>query len=208
MDKVITLITTLTNKLENDWKPQLEAINIYDDVAVLYENYDNYIANIMLAFIVFAYHKESPYLDLHKDRLDNKKGILQSLAGDAALDHEDLKKAISDEQAIAVGLVIDWLMEYLKDWRWKTIEACFTYHAKAMEMGKAASALEDPKVVKERGLLLNQGISARLQGEDLLKEIQIDYMPLDTIMELENKQKITKRLSGMASWEEALRMKS
>jgi hypothetical protein len=206
MDKVLKLISKLSKDLNKDWSEDLKRINIYQDVDVLYSTYDMHHANCILAFIIFSFHSESERLELHKDRLENKTKIMCSLVGDWAMTIKEFKDSV-DGNDKAANEVINWIFEYQKDWRWTQVELDFSYHAQIREMTKSISSTEDAKDALQKGKCIEEALKRRRQGEALLKEMQQDYMNLDTIAKQENRNEPTKEIKGIMSWEDHKRNK-
>jgi len=207
MDKVLKLISKLYKELTKDWSVELKKINIYEDVNEIYSKHDTYHANCILSFIVFAYHRESQWLELHKDRLENKTKIMRTIVGDWAMSDEAFSETVKGNNS-ASNTVITWLLDYQKDWRWKQIELDFSYHAQIRDMTKNIKPEEDAKDALNKGKCIEEALKRRRQGEALLKEIQQEYMILDTIAKQENKPEPTKDIKGIMSWEDRIRDKN
>lgn len=206
MDKVLKLISKLKGSLQDNWEDNLRRINIYEDVNDVYSVHDNYHANCILTFIVFSYHNSSDWLELHKDRLENKTKIMSSIVGDWAMTDE-VFKAVVEGKDKAANNVINWLMDYQKDWRWQQVELDFSYHAQIRELAKSIDENADPKDALAKGKCIEEALKRRRQGEALLKEMQQDYMVIDTIAKQEGRPQPTKDVKGFTSWEDHKRNK-
>lgn len=189
MDKVLDFVMKNRRSLSSDWKSGLEDLNIWDDVKMLYGFADApYDGNLLLCYITLAYHKDSTFLEMHKDRAENKEKIMLSLAGNSKITgcKHILQALIGGNEEIES--VINWLLGYQKDWRWITIISCFEYHSKSVRT-RTSSQIFTAKENVEVGNYLDQGIKKRLEGERLLKEIRIEFVNLDTALEKEGRQK-------------------
>lgn len=197
MDKLLTTIHSLKQDLEADWRNSLDNIGVWTSVQILYKEFTNWHANVILTFVVLAYHKDSGWINLHKDRQDNKEQIMQDIGGIGALLEEELEQACAGSCDTTM-CVVRWLMDYQKDWRWLTIETCFAFHSRIMH---AAGGEDDRK----RGQAITEAIDKRREGEKLLKEVQQEFLSVDTILEAEGLPKLTEENSGPGSWEDYLR---
>lgn len=197
MDKLLTTIQSLKQDLEADWRNTLDNIGLWPSVQILYKDFTNWHANVILTFIVLAYHRESGWINLHKDRQENKDQIMLDIGGIGALQDEELEKACRGSCDTTM-CVVRWLMDYQKDWRWLTIEQCFAFHSEIMHAPRSDDH-------KKRGQAISEAIDKRREGDKLLKEIQQEFIAVDSILEAEGLPKITDEGSGPGSWEEFLR---
>lgn len=218
MSKVLDAILALKNDFEADWRAELERINIYDDVKIIYERkWKTDFCNQVLAFIVMAYDNQSGWIELHKDRWDNKEKIASKLGMNIK---EKKVKDIIENNDPDVQAVVGWFVLHQIDWRWDAIISCFEY---ASEMFRFAKTKTDDKIVvksegdkKEfaevdidrltkgnmaKGLNLDKAIAQRRAGEELLKELRQDFVVLDTALEKEGKRKVTDAAKNIESWE-------
>lgn len=223
MSRILELILELKDRPESPWQDRLDRNNIWEDVKVLYNiQWSLKQSNITLAFIILAYDKKSPWLEIHKDRWENKRKIFTRLGGEI---NELTRKIIYNENEY-VNQVVAWYYEYQKDWRWHSILTSFEYHAEMMRFAgfrtpeelheeiitqentakqiKSIPISELAKGNKEKGANIQQGIEARQKGEKMLEEIRHEYMTLDAISEKEGKVKFTETYDPMC-WATFLR---
>ena len=191
MSKVLALIEKLSQKLDSDWKQELIAINVWEDFAPLYHKFpgDSYKANVILAFLVFAYDKESKQIDLHMDRMQSKSKILCALAGLSAMADADYTDA-------AVGLMspynelIEAYINYQKDRRWRDIVSNYDFHSKASAMASIASG---PKEMEYVGRMLKQASILRNDADVLVTQLEQENVVLDAALKKENRVKLSDR---------------
>lgn len=191
MSKVLALIEKLSQQLDSNWEEELSAINIWEDFAPLYHKFsaDRYKANVILAFLVFAYDRESKRIDLHMDRMQSKSKILCALAGLSAMADADYTDA-------AVGLaspyneLIEFYINYQKDRRWRDIVSNYDYHSKASAMASIASG---PKEMEYVGKMLKQASILRNDADQLVAQLEQENVVLDAALKKENRVKLSDR---------------
>lgn len=189
--KVLDLIYELIKDIESDWTDSLKQINIWDDVRDIY--YYNKVsdpmeANIILAFIVLAYDGNSTFLEVHKDRHDNKVKILRNLAGMNAMQNDLYNDVVFGFDKF-MNTMINWYIDYQKDWRWKDIVAANEYHSTAMQMSMSGNT--DPVVMHAIGKTRQLARSDKKIAEQMQNELRTEFLNLDTILEKEGKPKVT-----------------
>lgn len=201
MDKVLKTILKVKKDLGGDWREDLENIDIYEYVSPLYETYDNYEANILLCFIVLSCHQESGFLDLKKDRIEDKLRIMTSIAGPSALTIPSFHSAVYERASGPIAQVMDWLFEYQVDWRLSIRDSLATYSSIAFSAAKKITEDNDSKTIKERGEVLKIAMANRKEALALDKEIQDDYAIMNTIASLEGRKSPVEKLKPGGSWE-------
>lgn len=189
--KVYDFIRANLKKLEKSWTEELEALNIWDDVSDLYcistdikngSFIPEYQANTILAFIVMAYDNRSEFLEPHKDRYDNKVKILTRLAGPAALNNSifnNLVYSLHDD----CNKVINWYIDYQRDWRWKDVLVSREYAAKTM------ARVMNGEI--DAGKMLNESREMNTEADRMLDILRTEFLNLDTALDKEQKPKIT-----------------
>lgn len=221
MSKVLDLILELKSDMSSNWQDRLDKINILPDVKILYgKGYSQTFSNRLLAFIILAYDNKSGWVEIHKDRWENKRKIWKRLGGEI----DDLTRSIIHNENELVNHVVAWYLDYQRDWRWQSIATCFEYHSEMMRFGgfrtleeivedgddtgeKITKEISTDKVAKantEKGSNIQKGIEHRLKGEAMLDEIRRDFVSLDTITDKEGAGKITETTNPM-SWASFLR---
>lgn len=218
MSKVLDTILRIKDDPNADWKSELERIDVYEDVKVLYQKkWPTKFCNSVLAFIVLAYDNQSGWVSLHKDRWDDKEKIASRIG--LKITDKNVIDIIQNNNA-AVNQVAAWFIEYQADWRWDTVIACFEYHAEMMrfaktktqdqlvedteEGGKKIMGDVDIKTLAEgnvkKGSNIELAINMRKKGEALLVEMREEFVQLDTILVKEGKRKMTDA-TKINSWE-------
>lgn len=189
--KILDLIYVLIRDIESDWQPALDEINIWLDVQDLYfysKIKEPHHANIILAYIVLAYDGNSKWLEPHKDRHDNQIKILTRLAGMSAMQNPFYNDLVFGFDKMILQM-INWYVDYQKDWRWKDIVAADTYHSTALQMSMAGSI--DPAIMKAIGQTRQLARADKKIAEQMRNEIRTEFLNLDTILEKEGKPKAT-----------------
>lgn len=185
---------SLRRNLEVDWTSELEEMGIWDEASPLYANINQRRdANIIVAYVFFAYHSKSIYLDPFKDRLENKRSIMMRIAGKDCFDRELFLDAVLGGDAI-IDEFIEFIINDQRDWRWNTIVSNMEFASKVT----AKSRTED---FKQSADLLELADKRREKADKLLEEIREEFVDLDTVLEKEGKAKITDKTSDFMSWE-------
>jgi hypothetical protein len=197
MAKSTTILETFRNlkrKLDENWTEELTELGIWDEVAMLYaDTPQRRDANIIVAYIVFAYHSKSEYIDPFKDRLENKRSIMMRLGGKDCFSRELFLDAVLGGNAI-IDEVIEFFINDQRDWRWSTIISNMEFASKVT----AKSRTED---FKESADWLELADKRRDKADKLLEEIREEFVALDSVLEKEGKPKITERTDDFMSWE-------
>lgn len=203
MAKEIELIKKIREDLSKDWKDELRDYNMPDSFASIYSTTDIENANRLICFVVYAYNPDSLWLDLRKDRLENKTKILHHL--DANIDTLLFQDVINNKNEV-VGMAIFDFLEQLKNWKWRAVFDLLDYSSKMFRFatqdteeersfdkmnkeGEVKTLVQSfdidtiSKVNKEKGLLLDQAIAKRKQADILLEEIRKDYVVTDNAVQ-------------------------
>jgi len=188
MSKLLPTFKKLQMQLEADWYEDLDNLNIWQEVQDLYFNLkDNRKANTILCFIAFAYDKDSDWLDMHQDRMENKCRIMRTLAGDNFQTDQDYVNATVGMMS-PYNNVIEWYINYQMDWRFADVLAGFEFHSRAVSMSKMAF---DNKEMAAAGRTLSQAKLIRKEADQLLDELKKEMMVLDASLTKEDRKKIT-----------------
>jgi hypothetical protein len=191
---MIDFIISKIKLLSSSWVDELELMNVYEDVEPLYNIKDKgYNPNVALAFIILSYDRRSEWIQIHKDRIENKTKIMQTIAGLSCMSVERYANIVKGKDD-AANQVISWFLDYQKDWRWKTIVRCFEYHSTVMNMPQMGTS----KDTLDIGRCITEAVNKRKEGEKLWKEIKTEFVNLDTILEQEGKHKITENIDFMS----------
>jgi hypothetical protein len=214
-NRILDLVKELHTNLESNWRLRFEELNIWERVHDLYFEYDKElkkmkprfggqmrISNTIFSYIVFAYHNSSKWLDLHKDRNDNKNEIMASLAGISYQTEDAYCKAIIgiDEP---FNSIIEWVIDMQMDRRWKQIMADFEYHSNAQNISKFARGAKD---MTDAGRMLSLAEVRLESATKLLEILRNENVKLDSALTKENRNKLTERTnSNFMSWENFIR---
>jgi hypothetical protein len=212
MSKALDLIWKLKATMTEDWQDELERKNLLEDFKPLYkiEGWSRRMANTVVAFIVLAYDNDSGWVEIRKDRYENKYKIMQRLGGDIA---DDAIIRVVEGENDVVEQVVNWyLYDYLPDWRWGSILAGMQYHSEMMkfanqktkdkevggfekESGKALytdiPTKDIAKANVDKGALIEQALKRRKEADELYEQIRKEFMTVDKISEKEGRRKVT-----------------
>lgn len=205
MQRAVELIKQIGADLKKDWKTELRDYNMPDTFPNIYTETNVEDSNRIICFIVYAYSPDSLWLDLKKDRMENKLKILHNL--DADVGSQLFQDVITNKNDI-VGMAIFDFLEGLKSWKWRAIFDLLDYSSKMFRFATQETEAERTfekmnkdgevksmtheleidvvsKVNKEKGLLLNQAIEKRRQADLLLDEIRKEFVVTDTATQSE-----------------------
>ncbi|HUM53593.1 MAG TPA: hypothetical protein PK431_17365 [Chitinophagales bacterium] len=201
MQNAINLIKLISKDLNKNWQDELFEYNMPDTFKNIY-SLDTPLANAnrIICFIVYSYSPESFWLDLKKDRQENKIRILNNLEADINLEIFD---DILNNRNEIVGMAIFDFLEGLKSWKWRAIFDLLDYSSKMFRFATQETEEERTieklnkegevkritteydietisKVNKEKGLLLEAAIAKRKNADVLLDEIRKEFVTTDT----------------------------
>lgn len=199
---IVSLAKRIIKDLEGNWIPHLEDINLITVFRPIYKhNLTILNQNAIVTFIIMAYSEESPWINPRKDRLQNKKEILQGIGVDPKnrIYDEILNYANDSIQQVILNFllfhvdgrfreIID-LLEYAD----KNFFFCNRRTADKKKVGETKDKdgnpeelyeyideLEMARVNKEKGELMIRAQEARERAEKLLKQLETDYQKIDT----------------------------
>lgn len=222
---LLTLIHSLRKDTAVDWTEGLYKFNIEPDISPIY---DSGLAiktkNILFAYIILAYDNKSEWMEVHKDRYQTKLKILKRLGADTSdkywIDVAGGKDPITQR-------VVTWFTLSQRDYRWDSIRACFDYHSEMMLFAGTqndddisyetfetdAEGKKQPVTITEdvdldkqiannikKADCIKAGIAMRQQGEEMLKEIQRDFVNIDTGLHKEGVTRLTE-VVDILKWE-------
>jgi hypothetical protein len=198
-------ITSLAQKmikdLEVNYLPDLELVNLHTIFRPVYKhNLTILNQNAIVAFVIFAYSEESPWLNPRTDRLVNKQQILSGVGVDPS--NRIYKEIIEYQNDTIQQVILNYLL-FCTDSRWREIISLLEYHDKMFLFCNQRTAdkqqtgtsvdkdgnveadfeyidqLEVSKINKEKGELMIKAIEARQKAETLLKQLESDYQKTD-----------------------------
>lgn len=194
----------ISKDLGKNWVSQLEDANLYKLFEPIYKlTFSIETLNSIVAYCILAYDNESQWIDIRKDRYENKYKILKSL--DCDIESEIFEEILRNGNEIINDVILHYLSE-LTDWRWQTVFTLLDYHAnmirfvnqktdaektfnKLNKEGDVKTLTEDydidtiTKVNKQKGELLDQAIQSREKADKLLMEIRKDFVSTDTAVQ-------------------------
>lgn len=199
MEKALNLCKLIRKEIERDWSEEIEdngLLHVFQSVLNL--NASTKEINTVICYITYAYSPDSLWLDLKKDRLENKLRILNSLGADPT---SKLYDSILRTNHETVGISIFNFLEELKDYRWRSVFDLLEYAAKMSRFASTPTEEEkswdqvqdgnkltlkediDPAVIvrinKEKGILLEEAHKKREQANKLIEEIKKSYLSTD-----------------------------
>jgi hypothetical protein len=198
--KYIEVCKKISQNLNESGFPLLRDVNIHNVFEPAYEmSYSLPVINSIVCFVIYGYDQDSPWLDLRKDRIENKIRIIEGL-GQSINAHPFDKIIIGSDEKVN-DIILSYLIS-LTDWKWQTTFTLLDYHAKMIRFvqdkvdseksydafdkdGQKTTLTEDydidkiTKINKQKGELLEQAINARKKADDLLSEIRRDFVAVD-----------------------------
>lgn len=181
MVKAIEAAKKISKSLEENHLEYLRELNLHKVFEPIFAlNHSIGVCNTIVCYIIYAYDNNSSWIDLNADRLDDKCKIFNGLDADindpVYIDIANLKSEEVND------VIVDYLIT-ITNWKWRTILSCFDFHAINIKAATAPTTstdeLDKAKINKAKGELLKEAIRQREVGENLLKEIQKDYVRSD-----------------------------
>lgn len=204
MKKAIELSLKISKDILKDWADELFGYNLHNIFQSVYSGPEKIAdKNRIVCYIIHSYDPDSGWLDLRKDRIENKQKILYNLEADIK---SDLYKGIIENRNEPVNIAIFNFLEELKDWRWRSVFDFLEYAAKMSRFASVQTEDEKnyekttkdgqiekykeevdisiiTKVNKEKGVLLDQSLEARKKANDLLEQIKKDFVTTDNAVQ-------------------------
>jgi hypothetical protein len=229
MQKNIELAKKIYKEPETNWLSHLEDLNLLIIFKPIYTfNYRIEVINKIVSFIILAYDNNSEWIDIKKDRYQNKISIIEGIGADPR--SELFNKIISDQDDEVKEVILKYLI-HQTDHRWQEIMSLLDYHSKTIlfcnrktddkflvgtsinkETKEEIKEYEylDPrevsKINNEKGDLLEKAVRARKTADELLKSIETDYQKIDYITQSEFGFQFTEiKKYDITSWEQRLR---
>lgn len=225
MSKLIQVVHRLRKDMSSDWSDELLKFNIEYDISPIYDSgLPVKTKNILFAYIILAYDNESEWMEVHKDRYQTKLKILKRIGADV---EDQFFIDVAQGKNNIVQKVVTWFTLYQRDYRWDDIRACFDYHSEMMLFAGVKnpdsisyeSFDEDEEGIKQpvintedidiekqiannikKASCLKAGMEMRDIAQEKLKQIQRDYVNLDTALHKEGVVRITETVD-ITKWE-------
>ena len=206
MSKALDLIVSLRDKLEENWRSELIRINLWNNVVSLYEEFpDKYLKpNIILSYIIYAYDKDSDWLEMDMDRVMNKERIMKSLAGPDFKDDLNYVSAIVGELD-PYNAIIEKYLNDQPDKRYVAMMASYEFHSRTLMMANQKQS--SPSDMASMGKVLEVGDARFDYAEGLKATISQENVLIDTNLKKEGRKPLTERATinfDYMSWEARL----
>lgn len=229
MNKAIEAARVLAKNPESNHIDYLKEANLFNCFEDIYKlNIKSSDANLISAYLIYAYDPDSLKLDIRKDRYENKLEIISSLGLDTNL--EIVQQILSNENQDFNNCVLMYL-EKLTNWRWPTIYSLLDYHSnmirfanqkteeeksfdKMNKEGEVKTLLQSydidtiAKVNIQKSDIFKRAIEARKNADELLEDIRKEFMPTDTVVQADLGFTFTetaKKKVNILSWREYIR---
>jgi hypothetical protein len=203
MSNAIEIAEKIKKNPEKNWLPDLELLNLHVIFRPIYKgHYQFETPSKIIAFIILSYDNDSPWIDLKKDRRENKLSIIRGL--DADPNSKVFKEILNYENDDVQNIILEYLLNQI-DHRWQEVMSLLDYSSKMIlfcnqntgdkfktgskVMNEKTGELEDEykfldpadiaKANKEKGQLLDQAILSRKRAEDILKTMEDDFQKVD-----------------------------
>ena len=231
MQKNIELAKKIYKDADLNWLSALEDLNLHTIFRPVYTlNFRIEILNKVVAFVILAYDNNSEWIDVRKDREQNKILIIEGLGSDPTTGI--FSEILKDDNALIKEVILKYLLSQC-DHRWQEIMSLLDYSSRTLilsnrktdskfivgirvnketkEEEKEYEYLDPREVAKledAKGDLLEKATRARKTADELLKSIETDYQKIDHITQAEFGFQFTdiKKMDIM-SWESRLKFR-
>jgi hypothetical protein len=199
--KSINLAKQIRSDITKNWSEELFDYDLSNAFAPIYGMKDIGLSdkNSIICYIIFSYNPDSLWLDLKKDRIENKTHILLNIGVNV---NDELYSGILANKNETVNISIFNFLEHIKDWRWRAVFDLIEYASKisrfaSMETDderKFQKTLKDGEKVdyteeveiktivsvnKDKGILIQQSIDAREKAHSIIEQIAKDFVQTD-----------------------------
>lgn len=229
MPRALDIAKQISNDISTDHTELLHDNDLFSTFGSVYSLPEETFKtkNIIICFIIYAYSPESLWLDIRKDRVDNKTRILKNLGAETnAQIFKDVVSSNNEQTSIAVFN----FLEDLKDWRWKQIFALLDFSARVLRRasektddekewneldkeGQKHTLKEDVdiekilKSEKDKGSLMDMAEEKRRKADKLIEEIRKDFVSTDNATQQDFKFNFTdtSKKKDILSWSEFIK---
>lgn len=229
MNKAIEAARTLSKSPESNHLDYLKEANLFNCFEGIYKlNVNVETANLVVAYLIYAYDPDSLKLDIRKDRYENKVEILISLGLD--INSEIVQELLTNGNEDFNNCVLVYL-EKLTNWRWQTIYSLLDYHSNMIRFANQKTEEEKSfdkmnkegevktlsqsydidtiaKVNIQKSDIFKRAIEARKNADELLEDIRKEFMPTDTVVQQDFNFTFTetsKKKVNILSWREYIK---
>lgn len=198
MIKSIDLAKKIVKHIDKDHSDLLFDLNLHNTFSPL-KNYSTVLTNQIIAYIIFAYDNDSPWLNLKQDRIENKLKIISGIGADK--DSSTFKDILDSQNDTVLDIINTYLQEQTT-WKWGHITTLLDYHSSTMRFiskktetektfdkqnkeGGVETLTEDydidkiTKVQQQKGVLASQALAQRREADQLLLEIKKEFVQVD-----------------------------
>lgn len=201
MQKALSLAKRITTAFDHDYSDDLKEYDLHITFArILSCNYSQTDKNKCICYVIYAFDPESPWLDLKKDRIDNKMRILKNIDADASA---GIYSSLIDNTNEIVGDCIFNYLEDEKSWKWRAVYNLLDYSARMIRFANEETPAtyvseettdKDGNIVKtfthvdvdeigkghlRKGDIMDQSIKKRREAETILEEIRKELVSTD-----------------------------
>lgn len=178
MQKAIILASKISKQLDKNWTSEIEEVNLHRCFEPIFRLEHNIISlNTLVCAIIYSYDNESKWIDLRQDGYTINKNILSGLGADI---EEQIFKDFIHLSNHEIVLCIGNYLDLLPDWRFVTARKQIDYHSKYIrESESSMTEVDEDKKIKAReniGRLLKEAISQRKTADELILQIEKDYV--------------------------------
>lgn len=206
MSKATELAKRMMKNPEDNWQLHLEDINFHTDFGILYKlGYSQRIANTITVMIILSYDSDSNWINLNRDRYDDKLQILKGIGVDETdgTFNSIFKPILEYENDEVQQVILNFLLNHT-DHRWQEIHSLLDNATKnirfanqrTIDRQKTGTILDEEtnqhvdnyeeideesviKVRNEKGKLLATAISNRQLAEEIMLKLKRDYVKTD-----------------------------
>ena len=203
MQQSIELAKKITKDYSKDWSSEIEDAGLHKVFQPVYGlKQPIEVRNKIVCFIIYSMSPDSGWLDLKKDRYENKKKILSHLDADVS---KKIFLDVLEKRNEMVSIATFNFLEELKDWRWGAVYDYYDFSARLFRFASEKTEEEKvsekkikgskdgekeiiteglgieivAKIEAQKGLLLGDAVKKRREGDALLAEIEKDFVTTD-----------------------------
>lgn len=230
MNKAIEAARVLVKNPETNHLDYLKESNLFNCFEGIYKlNITANDANLISAYLIYAYDPDSLKLDIRKDRWENKVEIFLSLG--LKTENDIVQQILSNENEDFNNCVLQYL-EKLTNWRWPTIFSLLDYHSNMIRFANQKTEEEKSfdkmnkegevktltqsydidliaKVNIQKSEIFKRAVEARKTADELLEDIRKEFMVVDTVTQADFSgftfTETSKKKINILSWREFIK---
>lgn len=197
MTKSLELAKKISKQLDVDNTELIEGMNLHKVFEGIYKlNAPLRVINTLICAIIYAFDNDSNWSDLKKTSHQDKENILKGLNADMK---EPLYKTFIDFTNEDINDCIGDYLDLLPDWRFPQIIRSRDYHSKSLrekDPDFSLDGMDDDKRIKAKeavGKYIREGMSHRKLADELLLQVEKDYVTLNHRTEQDFNVKFTEQ---------------